>query len=126
MSSGFSGEDTSSTGKVCKFFQKKGNCKLGDNCKFLHCEEKNNHAILNKPKSSPNKKTNKKISFYVSGKETDKNEGLNNQLESFKKEGVKEENENGGEGQKINKPCFKFTKTGPCPFGDSCKYQHVV
>lgn len=125
MSSGFSGEDTSSTGKVCKFFQKKGNCKLGDNCKFLHCEEKINHAILNKPKSSPYNK-NKKISFCLSGKETEKNEGLNNQLESFKKEEVKEENEKGGEGRKINKPCFKFTKTGTCPFGDSCKYQHVV
>lgn len=127
MSSGFTGEVSSSTGKFCKFFLKKGGCKLGDNCKFLHSEEKNNHAILNKPKSSRPKTKNKKANFGISETKPEQNEGLNSTLDSFKKEEVVKKTLKEEEGQNvINKPCYKFTKSGTCPFGDSCKYQHVL
>ncbi|CAD5114698.1 DgyrCDS3742 [Dimorphilus gyrociliatus] len=118
MSSSISGEVSNSAGKVCKFYTRKKGCKLGDSCKFLHSEEKTNHAILSKENATPSeRKTN--IDFNLPESETRKDDSLNKNAEDFKKEVA--------EGEKVfNKPCYKFTKSGTCPFGDNCKYQHVL
>ena len=111
-----------SSTQICHYFNTRGGCKFGRNCRFSHVKYKppiyrNNQRDGSSVKKEAEQETSEFKENFNQGTQSEEDGALKNQTTLEETGAVKEGKE---------KICFTFQKYKKCRFGENCRYLHSI